>query len=391
VGGGSNLSWISPNGQIVVFTSWAFTLVQFDRNYVQDVFVRDLRRDMNERLSVSSQGEEGNRRSCCPHASRNGRFVAFVSAASNLVPRDRNRVTDVFVYDRQRKRIERVSVTSSGRETRRDASAAYMSGNGRFVAFTTAGALVPGDSNGVLDAFLHDRLTGRTDRVSVGPDGQGSAASHPGAVSDDGRFVAFVSYASNLVPGDTNRNPDTFLRDRKRGRTERVNVRPDGGQSRGNANRPTMSADARFIAFRSWADDLVPNDRNNQVDAFVRDRLAARTKRVSVSSSGREGFGVTSRPVLSATGRWVVFTSRSSTLVPGDTNGRADIFRHDRLTGRTIRVSISVTGRQANGDSTRPTVSATGAIVAFNSFASNLVPRDTNRAKDVFVHFPRRG
>ena len=158
-----------------------------------------------QRVSVASSGVQGNGRSCCPSISADGRFVAFASEASNLVPGDTNGAWDVFVYDRQTGEITRVSVASDGAQGNGDSGGPAISADGRFVAFySSASNLVPGDTNGVEDVFVHDRLTGQTTRVSVASDGaQGNDLSWQPSISADGRFVAFASRASNLVPGDT--------------------------------------------------------------------------------------------------------------------------------------------------------------------------------------------
>jgi Tol biopolymer transport system component len=205
-----------------------------------------------------------------------------------------------------------------------------ISADGRFVAFVSdADNLVPGDTNGVVDVFVHDRQTGRTERVSVSSrDVQGDSDSGAGglSISADGRFVAFASAATNLVPGDTNGEDDIFVRDRKLGRTERISIGPHGRQADFVSRTPSISANGRFVAFESFADDLVPGDTNQVLDIFVRDRRAGRTDLVSLSSRNRLGDDASVSPVISADGRFVAFVSDADNLVPGDTNGRTDVF-----------------------------------------------------------------
>src|SRR5205814_1263965 len=196
--------------------------------------------------------------------------------------------------------------------------------------------------------------------------------------SADGRFVAFAAWARNLAPGDTNGFGDVFVHDRGTGVTERLSVDGAGTEANDTIHQPAISADGRFVAFVSAATNLVPGDTNGLSDVFVHDRRTRRTERVSVDSAGTQADGASASPALSADGRFVAFSSSATNLVPGDTNGQADVFVHDRRTGTTERVSVDSAGTGANGWSERPSISADGRFVAFCSYATNLVPRDTN-------------
>jgi Tol biopolymer transport system component len=340
-----------------------------------------------ERISVGSNGVQGDRDSFFPKLSADGRFVAFGSLAGSLVPGDTNGATDVFVRDRRTGITERVSLGPGGSQGNGDSGSPALSADGRFVALISeAGNLVPGDTNGATDVFVRDRRTGATARVSLGPNGvQGDGDSYYPALSASGRFIAFASNAGNLVPDDTNGAWDVFVRDRRTGITERVSLRPDGVQANSHSLRPALSADGRFVAFESFAGNLVPGDTNRTNDVFVRDRRTGTTERVSVRTGGAQGNNSSTSPALSAGGRFVAFWS-SANLVPGDTNSTNDVFVRDRRTGRTERVSLGPNGAQSNGPSYSPALSAGGRFVAFESEASNLVPGDTNGAWDVFVH-----
>ena len=380
-----------------------------------------------ERVSVDGAGNQADSASYAPAVSADGRYVAFISAASNLVPDDTNGQSDVFVYDRQTGAIERVSVDSAGNQA--DGGTPYsgngpsvaISADGRYVAFgSRATNLVPNDTNGQDDVFVHDLQTGTTERVSVDSSGNQSNDVEYGppavAISGDGRYVAFSSFKSDLVPNDTNGSPccsaDIFVHDRQTGTTERVSVDSSGNQADpgglgggASSGYPAISADGRYVAFYSVASNLVPNDTNGTADAFVHDRQTGATERVSVDSAGNEGndaSGVTT--AISADGRFVAFGSAASNLVPADTNGQLDIFVHDLQTGTTERVSVDSAGAEGNGESIGPAISADGRFVAFGSWASNLVPGDTNdscttggpdpsiiNCKDAFVHDRQTG
>lgn len=339
------------------------------------------------RISVNSLGKEGDRFSINPSISADGRFVAFESTATNLVPGDTNNNSDIFVRDRLTNITTRISVNSTGNQGNFDAFNPAISAGGRFVVFESNSTnLVLGDINNTSDIFLHDRLNGSTTRVSVDSTGQeGDRPSLNPSISADGRFVAFESNSTNLVPGDTNNNSDVFIRNLETNTTTRVSINSTGNQGNIGSFNPSISADGRFVAFDSLADNLVVGDTNSTRDIFIRDIQTNTTTRVSVNSSGNQGnFGSISA-VVSADGRFVAFQSNASILVTGDTNGTSDIFVHDRLTNTTSMASINSTGDRANRSSFKASISDDGRFVAFDSLADNLAAADTNGTNDIFV------
>jgi Tol biopolymer transport system component len=380
---------ISADGRYVAFVSDASNLVPGDTNGVRDVFVYDRQTGQTTRVSVASDGIQGNDGSGSPSISADGRYVVFASTADNLVPEDTNSVGDVFIHDRQTGQTSRVSVSSDGTQGNGVSYNPSISADGRYVAFASAANnLVPGDTNNMVDIFVHDRQTGQTSRVSVASDGtQGNIHSTgPISLSAGGRYVAFGSGANNLVPDDTNGSVDIFVHDRQTGQTSRVSVASGGAQGNSFSDFPSISADGRYVAFQSNASNLVPDDTNGWSDIFVHDRQTIMTSRVSVASDGTQGNYWSWQPSISADGRYVAFTSFADNLVPGDTNGYLDIFVHDLQTGQTSRVSVASGWTQGNGDSNRASISADGYHIAFHSEASNLVPDDTNDVQDIFVH-----
>ena len=381
---------LSGTGRFVVFHSSASNLVARDRNGRVDVFLRDRETRTTRRLSVSPRGGGGNGHSTSPAISEDGRFVAFDSSASNLVARDGNRKVDVFVRDRQTGTTRRVSVTSSGAGANGPSFDPSISADGRIVGFDSgASNLVRRDRNDAWDVFVRDRQAGTTRRVSVSSAGvAGNRDSWSAVVSPDGRHVAFASLAFNLVGGDTNRQADVFVRDRQTGTTTRVSVRSNGRQANGGSAFPAISANGRFVAFRSVATNLVAGDTNGHADVFVHDRETGRTRRISVARDGSQANGPSDAPALSADGNLVAFESSATNLIPSDTNAYRDVFVRDRAAGRTRRVSISTSYVAGNGLSERATLSGDGRVVAFTSYATNLVRRDTNRRADVFVRGP---
>ena len=281
----------------------------------------------------------------------------------------------------------RVSVGPAGAQANGVSSSQAISADGRYVAFeTSASNLVVGDTNQIRDVVVRDRAAHVTRRVSVGPGGaQANGSSHRPAVSARGRFVAFSSFASNLVTGDTNGSFDVFVRDQMTRVTRRVSVGPGGAQANSYSDNPSISAHGRYVAFSSFASNLVTGDTNGTFDLFVWDRTAEVTRRVSVGPGGVQANDSSFAPVISADGRYIAFYSWASNLVSGDTNGTADVFVRDLRAGVTRRVSVGPGGAQANDFSYDPAISADGVHVAFTSDASNLVAGDTNGTADVFV------
>jgi hypothetical protein len=343
-------------------------------------------------VSVSASGQQANNFSTEPAASATGRFVAFRSLANNLVAGDTNGFYDVFVRDQQTGGLSRVSVSTGGGQSNDNSFNPQISADGRWVVFTSgADNLVADDNFPTEDCFRYDRLTSTTIRVSVSSAGVegilSSGLGQPGCVvSDDGQIVAFHSYAYNLVEGDTNFSPDIFIRDVAAGITTRVSVATGGLQGNSASWSPTLSGDGRFVAFMSLATNLVPGDTNVASDVFVHDRQAGETVRVSLGAESVEGIAASWDPWISADGRYVVFTSDASNLVPDDTNGVADIFVRDLELATTVRVSLDSSGGEANGPSSKSKLAAGGSAVVFLSTATNLVASDTNAKADVFVH-----
>ena len=298
-----------------------------DLNGSRDVFIHYRLTGEPRRVSISSQREEANNTSFNTTLSANGRFVVFQSRATNLVLGDNNNRNDLFVHDLQTNQTTRLSVSSDGQEGNSDSRAPSISADGRFVAFyTDATNLVPDDNNNRADVVVHDRQTGETTRASVSSDGQeGNESSLSPSISADGRFVAFWSDASNLVAADNNGQKDVFVHDRQTGETTRVSVSSDGQAANGKSDSPSISADGRFVAFRSDADSLVEANITT-FEVLVHDRHTLKTELVSRSFQGRSSNADSGSPRISADGMRVAFDSHSVNLVPGDDNETTDVF-----------------------------------------------------------------
>ncbi|MDQ1535490.1 MAG: hypothetical protein QOF28_3251 [Actinomycetota bacterium] len=285
--------------------------------------------------------------------------------------------------------MQRVSLDSAGGQAAGSSFSAAISADGRYVAFESfASNLVAGDTNDVPDVFVRDNVTGTTSRVSVSSaEGQGDDSSNSPAISADGRYVAFFSLASNLVAGDTNFEYDVFVRDTVAGTTSRASVNSSGVEGNGSSPyKPSISADGRYVAFGSFASNLVAGDTNDVLDVFVRDTVAGTTRRASVDSAEVQGNENSFHPAISASGRYVAFDSGATNLVPNDINGlNSDIFVRDTVAGTTARVSVDSAEVQGNDGSYDAAISADGRYVTFYSGATNLVAGDTNGFSDVFV------
>ena len=505
---------ISTNGQYALFESAASDLVAGDNNNTGDVFIRDLVTGATRLVSVATNGVPGNGLSQESAMTPDGRYVAFSSAANNLVPGDTNGLPDIFVRDLQAGTTTLASVGAFSALWTSGSEWPDLTPDGRYVAFfSPATNLVAGDAAPpgvnfgriyVRDlvggatfwagtnalALLHS-VTGATNSASynhtISADGQfvafesfPSGASSPfsagvvlrynlqtgltdlvntnaaGIVSDypsvrgldmtpDGRFIAFIanatgvsasntaiyvwdaqSGATTLASADTNNLAPSnsicvspvmdaagqsvvflcnasltadsvapgfhlYRRDLQAGATKLVDAPIGGaGSTASPATSPSLSADGRFVAFEYPDGNLVPNDDNHDYDIFVRDFVSEATELISVhhpalSSVAGNGPSLLSVSCISTNGRYMAFSSEADNLVPNDTNGYRDIFVHDLVSGTNILASVAADGSGANGISTEPVLSADGRFVAFTSTANNLVSGATNDTGDVYV------
>ena len=385
--GGSILAEISGDGRFVVFMSDASNLVPGDSNHVSDTFVRDLSTGAVERVSVSSTREQGNADSLSASISFDGRFVAFRSRATNLVDGDTNGRTDIFLRDRAEQTTRIVSVPQEGGQPNGDSDSASISADGRFVAFRSlASNLLPDDTNGRADIFVRDMTGNGVVWITRRPDGvQANGDSRTPQIAANGSRVAFSSYASNLVDGDTNGTWDVFVGDIG-GEIQRVSVSSTGVQGNGQSVFPSISADGDVVAFVSDASKLVRGDTNRVRDAFLRVIGQSTTERVSVRQGGGQTNARTLFASVSSDGRFVALSSDASNLVSGDANRSRDIFVVDRATGRVALASVASDGTPGAGDSGGPSISGDGRYVAFQSYAATLTAGDDNDVRDVFVH-----
>ncbi|MDQ1502031.1 MAG: hypothetical protein QOI86_5371 [Actinomycetota bacterium] len=368
---------LSADGQIVAFASSAANLVTGDNNGAGDVFVYDRGRKETTRVSVGQGGIEATGgESYSPTVSADGRYVAFASDATNLVGAgDTNSATDVFLYDRQAKTTTRLSLGPGAAQGDGISYNPRISADGAVVAFTSAATnLVGGDTNAAENVFLRDVKADTTSRISTAS-GSGALAAPP-SLSADGRFVAYANAAGTLVPGDTNGVTDVFVHDRKTGSTERVSAGSDGAEGNRASDAPSISGDGRFVAFSSDATNLVPGDTNRKTDVFVRDRRLGTTTRVSLGdipfnwdetlgrnrpASALQADRPSTLPSISGNGRFVAFQSAAANLAEvSDSNSAPDIFVHDRTPAIGYRLVAADGGVFAYGRT--PFFGSTGSI-----------------------------
>jgi Tol biopolymer transport system component len=389
--GNSAAITVSGDGRFVVFESNASNLVRNDTNGVSDIFIRSLVTGKTSRVSVGGRNRQANGPS---HSARgvsyNGRYVVFESFSTDLVKGDTNGTWDVYLRDRKAHKTYRMSVSSSGKQGNGASADPVVSADGRYVAFeSSASNLVKNDANGaVTDVFVRDRKARRTKLVSLSSTGKhGNASSSDPVISGTGRYVAFDAVASNLVPGDTNGATDILLRDMTSRRTTRMSVNSKGGQSSAGNYSAAITPDGRYVAFESFS-NLAGKDGNHVADVFLRDRVAGKTYRVSLSSSERVGNGYSSDPSISSNGRYVAFESAATNFTGNDTNAHVDVFIRDRATGRTRCASVTSHGHVGNAAASDPSLSYSGKVVGFEAEASNLVSGDTNGHTDAFFRKP---
>lgn len=303
-----------------------------------------------------------------PSISSNGRYVAFVSGAADLVAGDTNQSVDIFVRDRSNGTTIRLPLPGSGGQVTEPS----ISANGKVVAYTYLAASSVAAPQSVVYAW--DRDTGQTEVVSRNGRINAPGSREP-SVSTDGRYIAFVSEFSRLVSGDTNQAADVFRYDRQTGTSILVSVGFQGGTPSGSSTRPSISADGSRIAFTSDAgDSLLDEDTGNGNQVYLRDVAANRTERISVTLAGGPPNGLAEGPSISADGRYVAFESASTNLVAATAGLESAylVYRRDREAGTTELVSVDTDGRPASG-ATQASISRDGRMVAFASGAAGMV------------------
>ena len=374
---------ISADGRYTAFASFSSNLVKGFNVYnnANDIYLHDSIDNFNMLISAAAlPWEQADGNSSDPVISADGRYVVFATGATNLDPENNCRDGNIFLYGLGSE-LECVSISTNGREGNKKSDQPDISADGSYIVFRSAADnLVPGDTNNHTDIFIHKLVGQQTVRVSLGQSGyEYNSDSYQPSISADGLYVVFVN------DGYDN-NPRIIFRDWKNGKTELISVNSADISGNGWSNNPSISGNASFVVFDSSSTNLVADDTNNAVDVFIRDRETNTTERISVNSLSVQGNDNSFHGSVSADGRYVVFTSYADNLVADDTNGKTDIFVRDRFRGLTKRISVNSAGEQGNDFSGTPSISDDGKHVVFTSYATNLVPGDTNGKYDVFVN-----
>ena len=339
-----------------------------------------------------------------PSISDDGRYVAFMSTATNLVAGapDPGSTRDIFIRDLVSGATTQIRPQGSNEYPNGESSDANISPDGRFVTFSSiATNLVPGgqvDNNGVRDVFVFEQATGIIERVSVDSNEvEGNALSYAGSVSSDGRYIVFVSYATNLSAPDLNGKPDVFVRDRWAGVTTRASVSTTGVEGNGEVWGAVASSNASVIGFSSRATNFAPGTSElpgepvERYDVFVRDVPSGTTSWVSSTVPSPWVGGYDNEAFIgsiSGDGRYVSFSAVADRPPPDQWEAAGEVFVHDRVTNQTRGVSFDYLGGFADDSSGgigEHSVSNDGQFVAFRSHATDIVPADGNATSDIFL------
>jgi hypothetical protein len=328
-------------------------------------------------ISRSSSGVRGNGDSLNVDISLDGRYAVFDSTATNLVSGDTNGVTDIFLKDTVTNNISRVSVDSSGNQANANSGKPKISGNGKYIVYySSATNLVSSDTNGYADIFRYTVATGITERVSVDSSGnQANQQSYDADLDTEGRFIVFTTQSSNLGMTDTNSENDVVLKDMTSGSVTYISQSDAGVIGNSYSSSGRISCDGRYVIFTSNASNLVPSDSNGYYDAFLTDMLGTRT----VTNITLGGNGWSTAADISCNGNYVLFTSNASNLITGDTNAVADAFRYEKSTGTKTRVSVKEDGTAPLQYSNGVAISADGKLAIFRTFGGSFF---TNTAVD---------
>jgi len=367
---------ISADGRFVAFDSEATNLVVSDLNGAGDVFLRDLQSGTTTLVSLTGTGAQADEGSGTPSISADGRFVAFESGATNLTATvDTNGFTDIYVKDMQTGTMARASLTSTGGEPNNESIRPSISGDGRFVVFDSdADNLVPNDTNGVGDIFVHDMQTGTTVGVSIA----GNSGGFDASISLDGRFIVFNSSSTNLVPDDTNGKADVFVYTVATGQIVRASVSSSGAEGIQSSSEPSISGDGRYVTFTSASSNFATINTYDYDHLYIRDMQAGTTTLVT-DPDGFVLIGISDASEISANGRYIVFSFDDK----GDGMPDRVLYIHDRVTN-TNKLAVGRTS-DYTGNPILPSISSDGSRLVFASSANSFVADDTNNVRDIFV------
>ncbi|HFC12266.1 MAG TPA: hypothetical protein ENJ56_05425 [Anaerolineae bacterium] len=371
---------ISGDGRFIVFMSEASNLVAGDNNGRSDIFLWDRELATTQLVTVATDGTQADDFSVNPHISADGRFVTFVSGASNLVANDTNQWDDIFVRDVQSRKTRRVSVASGGAEANHWSAEPRISADGRYIVFVSWANNLSGEVVSGLrkpHVFRHDLVSGITVQVDLNEMGEQAEGDNGGSespsISADGRFIAFSSFATNLTTDSLLSFPNIFVRDMEDGNVIWL----------GSGIAPKISADANYVAFIRWIDD--------GLYLMLHDKIAGNTRQIAWLSTGVQGMLGNNELSLSADGQHLAYVGVMRNAATLEQKTHTDIFVYDRVSDTTQQVSVTKGGEDANAGSGKVAISADGCWIVFNSNADNLREQDTNGVSDIFLYDLKSG
>ncbi|GAB4275855.1 MAG: PD40 domain-containing protein [Candidatus Promineifilaceae bacterium] len=386
--GSSFFAFTSVDNRYITFHSWASNIStdQTGENWL-DVFLRD--RQTNTTIKITN-GIDGptNEDSFDAVLTADGRYVVYTSYAWNLVPNDTNRDAwsrnglDIFLYDTQTQQTQRVSLAHDGKEIQGNSSG-IISRDGTWILMDSDGpGILPSSTPAGSNLYLRNWRTGEIKLLVAGGENGYFTSWWP---DYDASHAAFSSTFDHLAANDTNGEQDVFWVDASTGVITLVSRSINGGSANGKSGQSVISQDGRYVVFVSYASDLIPNDTNGVGDVFIYDRITDSIERVSVSSSGEQANGLSRDPSICGNGRYVSFSSDATNLVANDTNGKRDVFVHDMQSGETFVASVNSSGEQTNGKVHRSYLTFDCRYITYASDGTNIVPNDTNNARDLFM------
>lgn len=366
---------ISQNGRFVAFETDQKLVATDDNSMIFDIYVRNRKSGKTRIVSVPDGGKTGGNIAFAPEISANGRLVVFEAGGDTLVPSDDNNTTDVFVHDRRSGKTKRVSISSSETQADDGGMQASISPNGRYVAFASlSDDLVPSDANGLVDIFVRDRKKQTTTRVSVDSSGsESNGTSERPSVADNGNVV-FSSGADNLVADDSNGTYDVFVHNLKTGETTLASISSSGVHGDQASHNAAISRDGSVVTFMSTT-AFAPGTGGVYEEIWVRTLTGGKTRLVTrgVGGAPSDNGSAVYGGALSYNGRYVAFSSFATNLVGGDDNGVADMYWYDRKTKKMKLVSRTFDGSDLDSGAAEGAISGDGRYVAFDTYASNVL------------------
>lgn len=379
---------VSSDGRYAVFFSGARNLVAGDTNHAADLFLYDHENTSLERVNLGNGNVQANAPAeFSAGVSDDARYVAFQSAATNLVAIETHGVSQIYLRDRIAQTTTLVSRHSDGSAGESAAFQPQMSADGRYIAFVSSDALVGNDSNGAVDVYRYDRVSDSLDLVSVSSSGEaGNSGSSGPRISADGRYVAFVTEANNLFAGDTNLAADIVLRDTVANTNVNASIKPDGSQFPGYREAAlgnALSADGRYLLFNT-DQPLEPADNNLSTDGFRFDRTTGLVERVTRGPGGALLADGATAQALSADGNRMLMESTSGGIVGGTTSDSRRSYVRDLTNGAITHVKLRA-GVIIDDDQTHDCdLSGDGSTVYCDSYDRNLTDLDENWFRDFF-------